>query len=151
MTATVRSISAVETATPLRRKVDALIADWPSDAGIEARLVRWLEDGHVDANEIDALMQRLAAEWVPIRIWYLLRCVDVAECIEADLEVVFEALTRLAASDSVFMRADAYRRLAELHRYNLRYEVRAKKEVAKGLKREHGLARKRVEWLLKRC
>jgi len=128
-----------------------LIADWPANAGPEARLLRHLQHSDVDGGELDALMQLLVSEKEPQRLWYLLRCADLAPSEALDLDIVFRAVRRLASSDCVFLRADGYRRLAGLHRINLRFEMRAKRELAKGLDRETGLAKGRVAHLLALC
>ncbi|HBO11343.1 MAG TPA: hypothetical protein DD491_01025 [Halieaceae bacterium] len=67
------------------------------------------------------------------------------------LEERFVALCQLARAPSVFQRLAAYRWLAGLYLIDLRYEQRAKRVIAGGLKREEGLARERVKHLLKRC
>jgi len=67
------------------------------------------------------------------------------------LEARFVALCQLARAPSVFQRLAAYRWLAGLYLIDLRYEQRAKRVIAGGLKREEGLARERVKHLLKRC
>ncbi|MGR8950491.1 MAG: hypothetical protein ACU84Q_20805 [Gammaproteobacteria bacterium] len=67
------------------------------------------------------------------------------------LESVFSALKKLAASESELQRFAAYRRLAELHRIDLRYENRARLIMREGLKLESGLAARRLRRLLKNC
>ena len=67
------------------------------------------------------------------------------------LEERFAILCQLARAPSVFQRLAAYRWLAGLYLLDLRYEQRAKRVIAEGLKREEGLARERVKRLLKQC
>lgn len=68
-----------------------------------------------------------------------------------DTEIVFSALERLSQSESVFLRGAAYRWLAELHRRNLRFEMRAKRLLYRALEQETGPTLLRVTHLLRRC
>lgn len=70
---------------------------------------------------------------------------------EIDLECLFIALCRLVEAGTEIHRSAAYRWLAELHRLDLRYENRAKLIMRGGLEREIGLARRRLEAMLRRC
>ncbi|MEQ8265400.1 hypothetical protein [Pseudohaliea sp.] len=95
-------------------------------------------------NDLDALWQ--AAEPAPPVL------LDLEEALERlPLEQRFVALCQLARASSVFQRLAAYRWLAGLHLLDLRYEQRAKRVIAGGLKLEEGLARVRVRELLRRC
>jgi hypothetical protein len=77
---------------------------------------------------------------------------DFAAALELlPLEERFAELCRLSASSCVFQRMAAYRWLANMHRLDLRFETRAKRELRKGLDREQGLARARVRRLMKLC
>ena len=77
---------------------------------------------------------------------------DVAAALDVlPIEERFQALCRLAEVESIFQRMAAYRWLADMHRIDLRYETRAKRELRKALDRECGLARARVERLMKLC
>lgn len=67
------------------------------------------------------------------------------------LDVRLTSLCRMAESPSVFERLTAYRGLAGLYLLDLRYEQRAKRVIVAGLKREQGVARERVQQLLRRC
>ena len=86
--------------------------------------------------------------WSSVTSDFLLRA---EEDLLAALEERFVALCQLARAPSVFQRLAAYRWLAGLYLIDLRYEQRAKRVIAGGLKREEGLARERVKHLLKRC
>ncbi|MEM8768660.1 MAG: hypothetical protein AAGE43_14520 [Pseudomonadota bacterium] len=114
-------------------------------------LLRALATEPVEPQIFEHLARSLARETKPQRIWHLLRCMDHAPRGSVALEAVFAALTRLAAADSVFLRAAAYERLAGLHRLNLRFEMRAKLVMRKGLDRETGLAKLRLKALLRLC
>ncbi len=122
-----------------------------NDAAPDAKLLYRIAFGEAQPREFRDIEARLAGETSPHEIWKLLCLVDVAPRDAVDLEKVYLALMLLVDADSVFLRSAAYRWLAGLHRKNLCYEMRAKRVLKRGLKRETGLARKRVEALLKRC
>ena len=105
----------------------------------------------VDPAGLALLADRLMSESTPARIRDLLRCADMTAKGAIPLDIIFTALRKLACSDSVFLRAEAYRRFARLHQVDLRYEMRAKRELRKALDREHGLARARVQALMRCC
>ncbi|MGD8809946.1 MAG: hypothetical protein PVG24_10095 [Gammaproteobacteria bacterium] len=140
-----------KTARSLALAADAVQVDCPAGAGVQSALPRALPTAPADLDEIEFLADRLSAEHSPERIVNLLRCADLAPKRAVGLDVIFDALTRLVRSESVFLRAEAYRRLAEMHRFDLRYEMRAKRELRQGLDRETGLALTRVKALLRRC
>ena len=110
-----------------------------------------LDPERPDPKVLRDLETWLAEEKTPQLIWKLLRCLDEMPPRSVNLDVVLAALTRLVEANSVFLRAAAYRWLAGLHEQNLRYEMRAKNVLRRGLDRESGSARKRVEMLLRRC
>ena len=64
---------------------------------------------------------------------------------------MFQALTRLTQSESVFLRGAAYRWLAGMHQKDLRFEMRAKRLLFLALENETGPALLRVTELLRRC
>jgi hypothetical protein len=95
-------------------------------------------------NDLNVLWQ--AAEPAPPVL------LDLEEALERlPLEQRFVALCQLARAPSVFQRLAAYRWLAGLYLLDLRYEQRAKRVIAGGLKLEEGLARVRVRELLRCC
>ncbi len=132
--------AAAETAPPM-----------PAAQRSSEALLRALATESAEPEVFAHLARSLARETQPQRLWYLLRCMDHAPRGTVALETVFAALTRLAAADSVFLRAAAYERLAGLHRRNMRYEMRAKLAMRQGLARETGLAKQRLKALLRLC
>ncbi|KGE02974.1 hypothetical protein [Pseudohaliea rubra] len=99
----------------------------------------------------DAPPQNLSALWQPAEpVRPPLR--NLEDALEhLPLEERFVALCQLAQAPSVFQRLAAYRWLAGLYLLDLRYEQRAKRIIAAARDREEGLARQRVEQLLRRC
>jgi hypothetical protein len=117
-----------------------------------SRLLNILRHGStVDPGIFPKLAERLRIETDPSRLWCLLSCVDHAPRPRLFLEERFDALVRLTASDSVFLRAAAYEWLAGLHRQDLRFEMRAKQVLRRGLDREQGLAETRLRRLMRVC
>ncbi len=131
---------------PQARNAQAKVA-WP-----ETRLLRELEGGRqLNGGEWAALERDIESEPNLERLWLLLRCSAHAPRIPGRLERRFAALKRLAQAGCVFLRAHAYQALAELHRYDLRFEMRAKAVLSQALKREQGIARKRLQHLMRGC
>ncbi len=97
------------------------------------------------------LENRLARSHSPIETFTLLRFAETLPPRSVDPEIEFQALDRLAESDSLFLRGAAYRWLAGLHRKDLRYEMRAMLVLKAGLVRETGLSRQRLIQLLRAC
>lgn len=127
--------------------------DLPENCGSEA--LQWLSrlaDGQALAwVEWEALRNRLVRESDPEQLATLVRCFRFApkELISPSLRLA--ALERLTACDQVFLRAEGYRGLAQLHQLDLRYEQLAKRAMVTGLKQEVGLARRRLEAELRGC
>ena len=114
-------------------------------------LARVRDNGCLEPDLREQIERQLHSESEPLRLWYLLSCLDFAPPRSSDLEGVFSALCRLATAESVVLRFAAYRWLTGLHRLNLRYENRAKLVLREGLKQEKGRLRQRLEGLLRLC
>lgn len=114
-------------------------------------LTRLTAGGALAWVEWQALRERLGSESDPERLATLVRCFRFAPKQLVSLTLRLAALERLITCDQVFLRAEGYRGLAQLHRLDLRYEQRAKRIMVRGLDREVGLARRRLEAELRGC
>ncbi len=83
--------------------------------------------------------------------WLLLNCLTFGprECMPA--EHLFRVLARLVQSASPFIRQAACQHLAQLHTLDLRFEARAKRVICQVMNDEAGVARDRLQALLRRC
>jgi hypothetical protein len=120
---------------------------WP-----ESRLLEQLRSGLLLTDQDwRALDETLARAPEQSRSWVLLQCCDLAPRGKVCLDTRLDALRRLAKSDSALLRANAYRALADMHRKDLRFEMRAKQVLAQGLETEAGIGRQRLIKLMRGC
>jgi hypothetical protein len=84
-------------------------------------------------------------------MWLLLTLLDLQPAAAWEGPYRLRVLKRLAQADDAMLRFAAYRWLAALYTIDLRCEMSAKRELITCAGREHGLARRQVEQLLRRC
>jgi len=118
----------------------------------EAALLEQLrQTGEADAETRAALQAGLIIEDDPVRLWFLLSCLEHIPARTVATELVFEALARLVSSTSPVIRLSAYRWLAGLYRIDLRFENRAKLKLRDCLATENGVMQQRLEHFLSTC
>jgi hypothetical protein len=84
-------------------------------------------------------------------MWLLLTLLELHPAAAWEGPFRLRVLKQLAQAEDAILRFAAYRWLAALHTIDLRCEMSAKRELITGAGREQGLARRRVEQLLRRC
>lgn len=118
----------------------------------EAELLERLRlQGELDEDSRSDLEQGLVSEQNPVRLWFLLACLEHLPARSVATELIFNALRRLVQSSSPLIRLAAYRWLAGIYKYDLRFENRARLTMRDCLPTESGLMRQRLEHLLSIC
>lgn len=149
---------------------DSVLAFAPRMRGVIDATQRPHAGGHHVPQHLLARSERLARYWdlsdVPVRVrllqraaertsprltWLLLTLLDRGRPAAWEGPDRLRALERLANADDAMLRFAAYRWLAALHTIDLRCEMLAKRVLLAGVARETGLARRRVEHLLRSC
>lgn len=97
------------------------------------------------------LVRRLEQSRSASFIWLLLALLERGPSRAWEGPARLAGLKRLASSDSDHLRFAAYRWLARLHAIDLRCEIAAQRLLREALRREQGLARRRVGQLLRAC
>jgi hypothetical protein len=116
------------------------------------RLQEWLSSYSPDDPETRRrFIRRIDTISEPEMLWVLLSWLDQGSGDTVKPDGRFAALSRLVDAECEYLRAAAYRWLADMHRLDLRYETRAKRLLKEGLGRESGLSRRRVRRLLRRA
>ena len=99
----------------------------------------------------ERLVARAAHCASPRLIWLLLTLLDRGSSAAWEGPYRLQALKVLAEAEDAMLRFAAYRWLARLHTIDLRCEITAKRVLLEGVARERGLAKRRVEQLLRSC
>lgn len=97
------------------------------------------------------LIDRLERTARPRMTWLLLALLERGRSYASEGAARFAACARLAEAEQPFARYAAYRWLAQLHTVDLRCENSAKRTLGAALKREQGIAARRIQQLLRAC
>lgn len=146
------------TVSPAMQLVDPEFASdeqrLPSQWGeyCEAQLLERLRlQGELDEDSRISLERGLVSEQNPVRLWFLLASLEHVPERSVATELIFNALCRLTQSSSPLIRLAAYRWLAGIYKYDLRFENRARLTLRDCLSSESGLMLQRLEHLLSIC